>query len=72
MNKYDVLLNIIKDKIFFILKRYKHNYNVIFSLSSLLFILDSTYTSILKTILLSCLSSILKRSLISIVEDKTI
>ena len=72
MNKYGVLLNIMRDKILFILERYKYNYNVTSSPSSLLFILDSTYTSILKTILLFYLLLISKRSLISIVEDKTI
>ena len=72
MNKYDVLLNIIRDKILFILERYKHDYNITSSLSNLLFIFDSTYTSISKTILLLYLLLISKRSLISIVEEKTI
>ena len=72
MNKHGVLLNIIRDKILFVLERCKYDYNVTFSLSSLLFVLDSTYTSILKTILLLYLLSILKRSLISIIEDETI
>ena len=72
MNKHGVLLNIIRNKIFFILERYKYDYNATFSLSSLLFIFDSTCTSILKTILLLCLLLIVKRFLISIVEDKTI
>ena len=72
MNKYDVLLNIIRDKILFILKRCEYNYNATFSPSSLLFIFNSIYTFILKTILLSCSLSISKRSSISIVEDKTI
>ena len=64
MNKHEVLLNIIKNKILFILRRYKYDYNTTFSYSDLLFILNTTCTSILRTIL--------KRSLISIVEDKTI
>ena len=64
MNKHEVLLNIIKNKILFISRRYKYNYNITFSYSDLSFILNTTYTSILRTIL--------KRSLISIVEDKTI
>ena len=64
MNKYRVLLNIMKNKILFISRRYKYNYNTTFSYSDLLFILNTTYTSILRTIL--------KRSLISIVEDETI
>ena len=64
MNKYEVLLNIIKNKILFILKRYKHDYNITFSYSDLSFIFNTTYTSILRIIL--------KRSLISIVEDETI
>ena len=72
MNKYDVLLNIIRDKIFFISERYKYDYNATFSLSSLLFILDSTCTSISETILSLCLLSLSKRSSISIVEDETI
>ena len=64
MNKHEVLLNIIKDKILFISRRYKYNYNTIFSYSDLSFILNTAYTLILKTIL--------KYSLISIIEDKTI
>ena len=72
MNKHDVLLNIIKNKIFFISKRCKHDYNVIFNLNNLLFVFNSTCTFISKTILLSYLLSILKRSLISIIEDETI
>ena len=64
MNKHEVLLNIIKNKILFISRRYKYNYNITFSYSDLSFILNTTYTSILRTIL--------KRSLISIVEDKII
>ena len=64
MNKHEVLLNIIKNKILFISRRYKYNYNITFSYSDLSFILNTTYTSILRTIL--------KRSLISIVEDEII
>ena len=64
MNKYEVLLNIIKNKILFISKRYKYNYNITFSYSDLSFIFNNAYTLILRTIL--------KYSLISIVEDKTI
>ena len=63
MNKHEVLLNIIKNKILFISRRYKYNYNITFSYSDLLFIFNTACTSILRTIL--------KRSLISIVEDKT-
>ena len=62
MNKHEVLLNIIKNKIFFILKRCEYDYNTIFSYSDLLFISNTACTSILRTIL--------KRSLISIVEDE--
>ena len=64
MNKHEVLLNIIKNKILFILRRYKYNYNIIFNYSDLSFIFNKAYTLILRTIL--------KRFLISIVEDKTI
>ena len=64
MNKHEVLLNIIKDKILFISRRYKYNYNITFSYSDLSFIFNTACTSILRTIL--------KRSLISIVEDETI
>ena len=53
-----------KNKILFILRRYKYNYNTTFSYSDLSFILNTAYTSILRTIL--------KRSSIFIVEDKTI
>ena len=64
INKYKVLLNIIKNKILFISRRYKHNYNITFSYSDLSFILNNIYTLILRTIL--------KYSLIFIIEDKTI
>ena len=64
MNKHEVLLNIIKNKILFISRRYEYNYNITFNYSDLSFISNTTYTSILRTIL--------KYSLISIVEDKTI
>ena len=64
MNKHEVLLNIIKNKILFISRRYEYNYNITFNYSDLSFILNNIYTLILKIIL--------KRSLISIVEDKTI
>ena len=64
MNKYKVLLNIIKNKILFISRRYKYDYNTTFNYSDLLFISNTACTSILRTIL--------KRSLISIVEDKII
>ena len=64
MNKHEVLLNIIKNKILFISRRYEYNYNTTFSYSDLSFILNTTCTSTLRTIL--------KRSLIFIVEDKTI
>ena len=64
MNKHEVLLNIIKNKILFILRRYKYNYNITFSYSDLSFISNNIYTLILRTIL--------KYSLISIVEDKII
>ena len=63
MNKYKVLLNIIKNKILFILRRYKYNYNTTSSYSDLLFIFNTTCTPTLRTIL--------KRSLISIVENET-
>ena len=72
MNKHGVLLNIIKNKIFFILERYKHDYNATFNSSNLLFILDSTCTSILKTILLLFFLSISKRPLTPIIENETI
>ena len=64
MNKYKVLLNIIKNKILFISRRYKYNYNTTFNYNDLSFILNTACTSILRTIL--------KRSLISIIEDETI
>ena len=64
INKYEVLLNIIKNKILFISRRYEYDYNTTFSYSDLSFILNTACTSILRTIL--------KRSLISTVEDKTI
>ena len=61
-----------RDKILFISERYEHDYNATFSPSSLLFVFNSTCTSISKTILLLYFLSISKRSLISIVEDETI
>ena len=64
MNKHEVLLNIIKNKILFISRRYKYNYNITFNYSDLLFISNKACTLILRTIL--------KRLLISIVEDETI
>ena len=64
MNKHEVLLNIIKNKILFISRRYKYDYNITFNYSDLSFISNTAYTSILRIIL--------KRSLISIVEDKII
>ena len=64
MNKHKVLLNIIKNKILFVLRRCEYDYNTTFSYSDLLFISNTAYTSILRTIL--------KRSLISIVEDEII
>ena len=64
MNKHEVLLNIIKNKILFVSRRYEYNYNTTFSYSDLSFILNNAYILILRTIL--------KCSLISIVEDKTI
>ena len=63
MNKYKVLLNIMKNKILFILRRYEYDYNITFNYSDLSFISNTAYTSILRIIL--------KRSLISIVEDET-
>ena len=71
MNKHGVLLNMMRNKILFVLGRYEHDYNATSSLSSLLFVLDSTYTSTLKTILSLYPLSVSKRSLISIVEDET-
>ena len=62
MNKHKVLLNIIKNKILFVLRRCEYDYNTTFSYSDLLFISNTAYTSILRTIL--------KRSLISTVEDE--
>ena len=53
-----------KNKILFISRRCEYDYNITFSYSDLSFILDNAYILILRTIL--------KRSLISIVEDKTI
>ena len=53
-----------KNKIFFVSGRCEYDHNTTFSYSDLLFILNTTCTSILRTIL--------KRSLISIVEDETI
>ena len=64
MNKHEVLLNIIKNKILFISRRYKYDYNITFNYSDLSFISNTTYTSISRTIL--------KRSLIFTVKDKTI
>ena len=64
MNKHEVLLNIIKNKILFISRRYKYNYNITSSYNDLSFILNKAYTLILRTIL--------KRFLISTVEDETI
>ena len=64
MNKHEVLLNMIKNKILFISRRCEYDYNTTFSYSDLSFIFNTTYTSTLRTIL--------KRSSISIVEDKTI
>ena len=53
-----------KNKILFISRRYKYDYNITSSYNNLSFIFNTAYTSILRIIL--------KRSLISIVEDKTI
>ena len=64
MNKHEVLLNIIKNKILFISRRYKYDYNITSSYSDLLFISNTTYTSTSRTIL--------KRSPTLTVEDETI
>ena len=64
MNKHEVLLNIIKNKILFVSRRYKYDYNITFNYSDLSFIFNNAYTLILRIIL--------KYSLISIVEDKII
>ena len=64
MNKHEVLLNIIKNKILFISRRYEYDYNITFSYSDLSFISNNAFILILRTIL--------KRLLISIVENETI
>ena len=53
-----------KNKILFILRRYKYDYNITFNYSDLSFISNNIYILTLRTIL--------KYSLISIVEDETI
>ena len=64
MNKHEVLLDMIKNKILFISRRYEYDYNITFNYSDLSFIFNNAYTLILRIIL--------KYSLISIVEDKII
>ena len=43
INKYDVFLNIIKNKILFVLKRYNYIENFIFSFKNLIFIIFFNY-----------------------------
>ena len=46
MNKYEVLLDILRDKILFLLERYKHNSNIVFLAKNLFFLANTISKSI--------------------------
>ena len=59
MNKYEIVLDILKDKMLFMLKRYKHNDNKTLTFKNLSFLLKTSFIIII-------------RSLKSIIKNKSI